>query len=394
MDDISLPDDHVLLNFPPRLRKNIKEIWKDGKIGISSKSMKVHVNPTKASDDYSVIYKDNFILEIPYAGRALYWEVMFKDEDYGYPPDFDFPNDSFLFDPDIDTISAHMPSLANWNINNSKSLISVIRELMVLYKKYQISRLQTDNKYSALYTEYQYLISETNDAENIEVYIDNGGTVHFFICINISFSDLPPYVQPMLIGKADNVLNPNEDTATLRVALKPDSSKVQSDLQLSPRLEQVIGSASTLHIPTFNKDSNNLLDYISQITTLLEERVEQISNNYKLKNEYISFIISVCGCNIIEYDSTLFSKVVLLCEVNNFYTLVLIQIGNKFPQEKPKVTLRSIYHLQHDKPFVHNLDNYPYSPRWTPEEMVKRLITNLKEEIPNFQVICQKLAAS
>lgn len=62
---------------------------------------------------------------------------------------------------------------------------------------FQISRLQTDNKYSALYTEYQSLMSETNDGENnIEVYIDNGGTVHFSICINISFSDLPPYFQP------------------------------------------------------------------------------------------------------------------------------------------------------------------------------------------------------
>lgn len=102
---------------------------------------------------------------------------------------------------------------------------------------------------------------------------------------------------------------------------------MQSDLQLSPRLEQVIGSTSVLHIPAFNKDSSNLLDYISQITTLLEERVEQISNNYKLKNEYISFIISVFGCNIIEYDSTLFSKAVLLCEMNNFHTLVYIHIG-------------------------------------------------------------------
>lgn len=83
---------------------------------------------------------DRLYLEIPYAGKQLSWEVFFNAENcYKTAPDFIFINDHFLEDPDLDVISNNLPSLAKWDVRNSKALLSVIKELLSLYKKEQVS---------------------------------------------------------------------------------------------------------------------------------------------------------------------------------------------------------------------------------------------------------------
>ena len=45
-----------------------------------------------------------------------------------------------------------------------------------------------------------------------------------------------------------------------------------------------------------------------------------------------------------------------------------------FPKEQPKLTFRSVYHTYElDRPFSKSSKVYPWSPRWTPQEMIKRL---------------------
>ncbi|KAK5649325.1 hypothetical protein RI129_000354 [Pyrocoelia pectoralis] len=386
----SLSLNPVLTNFSPNIREIIKNILTDVDFGVSAQRLKINTGSYKISpNEYIEKYIDSFILEIPYAGKCLEWEIIFKEEDYTYAPDIDFINDLFLFDPDIDIISDNIPSLANWNITDSKCLNSVIRELLKLYKEYQEMRLHTENCYSRLSSEYQDLVNNSDIPDTqVELYIDNGGAVHLLIGITVDFSCLPPYIQSSL--DHGDVLNPHKDLAKLKVSfVKPDCSKVQNNLQLSPHLEQTIGSASKLRIPIYKKETT-LEAYVADITKLLKDRVEQIANHHKMKSEFITALVARCGLSMVEYDNLLFSKATLLFDHNNVYALVTITLGDKFPQEKPKITLNSIYNLKNDKPYSQNLDSCPYSPRWKCDEIIKRLLAHLQEQIPQFHAVAQQ----
>lgn len=102
--------------------------------------IQINLPPKKLDFDYDIDKGNTFTLNIPYAGKNLQWEVLFNDEDPSLAPDFDILNDTFLTDPPIDVISKNIPTLTNWNIKNSNSLVNVIKEMLNLYKKYQASQ--------------------------------------------------------------------------------------------------------------------------------------------------------------------------------------------------------------------------------------------------------------
>lgn len=87
---------------------------------------------------------DHFNVSVPYAGEMLNWTVMFDSNCPEMGPDFEFHNDSFMADPDADTIEKHIPSLANWNPLDSDCLLKVLGELAMCYKQYQVSPWRSD----------------------------------------------------------------------------------------------------------------------------------------------------------------------------------------------------------------------------------------------------------
>lgn len=91
--------------------------------------------PTIETSDCS----DRFKLIIPFAGQSITWEVVFNSVLPHSPPDFFFDDDTFLSDPEVAVIEENVPSLANWDCHDSKSLLRVICELLALYRKHQVS---------------------------------------------------------------------------------------------------------------------------------------------------------------------------------------------------------------------------------------------------------------
>lgn len=61
-----------------------------------------------------------------------------------------------------------------------------------------------------------------------------------------------------------------------------------------------------------------------------------------------------------------------------------IILGPKFPQEKPGVTLSSVY-CQEGRSCVENIDKYPYNIDDTPEENISMLLKALDEAILIFK---------
>lgn len=105
--------------------------------------MVISVLPTQnqriSQGQESVPHCNHFFLKIPFAGKQLEWEVIFDEDDYEFAPDFDFHDDSFLADPTVDEIINNIPSLKSWSLENSKSLVSVVQDFFMYYKKYQVS---------------------------------------------------------------------------------------------------------------------------------------------------------------------------------------------------------------------------------------------------------------
>lgn len=65
-----------------------------------------------------------------------------------------------------------------------------------------------------------------------------------------------------------------------------------------------------------------------------------------------SFMLSVC-------------LLMLFCAVS-------VEIGKDFPEEQPVFKMRSIYNIFNDEPYQATDDCYPYSPRWSTNEMASR----------------------
>lgn len=90
-------------------------------------------------EDYIEPYANQFLLKVPYAGRLLEWEIIFNEEDYRFAPDFDFRDEYFFADPSLEILVNNIPTLAKWDLQDPKALITVLREFIVFYRRIQVS---------------------------------------------------------------------------------------------------------------------------------------------------------------------------------------------------------------------------------------------------------------
>ena len=50
-----------------------------------------------------------------------------------------------------------------------------------------------------------------------------------------------------------------------------------------------------------------------------------------------------------------------------------VELSDDFPKEQPSVLLHSVYHCFDGFPCQSVISDYPYSPRWSAEEMSERI---------------------
>lgn len=105
-----------------------------------------------------------------------------------------------------------------------------------------------------------------------------------------------------------------------------DGSNVSTYLQLSPYLDQVLGSANTLLVPKFFKQTS-LVDYVNSIKKLCQKHIKQIEENYKCKKEFITCLCTNHAKSMIEFDSETFSKAQFLCQMEDYHCMVHLELG-------------------------------------------------------------------
>lgn len=359
--DVDKYENQVLSQLHPLIRKFIKAITTNRKCSsvVNIEVVKIFSSSKKRK------HGNHFILSIPYAGQFLQWEVIFNNDDLTFAPDFNFINDNFLEELDLEMISKSVPSWVSWDYNNVNALGDVVLELIELYKRFQIGLLESDSRLSF---EYTSLVNEADiKKENIEVFVDDSlKTVRFLITLDIDFEPLAPVLKSLKVRDEKLI-------AILIVTFQQrvDTSDVKPQLYLSVNIEEILGGEANKHVPSFPLQGC-LLDYVPGVQKLLEAKLALVVDNFYKKKKYIEQLLLSYTINILEYDNVSFSKATLLFKSHNFHWLLVISITNNFPRDKPKWMLRSVYYMNSGQTVTEVLNDYPYSPRWQPEEMITR----------------------
>jgi len=238
--------------------------------------------------------------------------------------------------------------------------------------------------YSRLQFEYSSLVYQTAVCEDdVEVLIGShsttnksrliGGAVNFLIRLKIDFSSL----HPLQTGE-----DSGESAAVLLVTFyPPEGSRITPQLYLSSRIEMALGGLSSLHLPSFPSGSC-LMDYVPVVADLLQDRLSAISFTYEKKKEYLAALCYRLANAMLEFDAVSLSHASFLLEIRDFYFLLHVSVPMNFPRDQPVFVLQSVYHASYGRPFKIRCEEYPYSPRWDPSEMVDRaclyIITNIE----------------
>ncbi|GAB6020477.1 hypothetical protein CHUAL_003166 [Chamberlinius hualienensis] len=351
----------------PELYPFVDEVIKYGKLGIFGGNVKALDVQTGAYTLHDGPCADRMKLVIPYAGQTVSWEIMFFGNSGMYPPEFRFDDKSFI--PDIESMQA----LQEWRSDDKFSLLRLVQEMLDAYREYQLSLIED---YSRLQFEYSSLIQQKGFSKSgIEVLVDRkvkNGPVKFFIKLPCEFSQIP--------GVDKN----NGNTAVLLINFQsPNGSKVQPQLFLSAKIEESLKGMS-LRLPPF-PNGGYLIDYLPTVCKLLQEKIDILVNGLQKRKDYFAAFLRRFGKFVLEYDKTNFEKMSFLFEWKNFYFVFNIEIPRFFPEDKPRLTFQSIYHLTNEQPFTTLTVDYPYSPRWSAVEMADRTKKFLLEYIPEFQ---------
>lgn len=329
----------VINDLAPVFRPYVQYVYQDLKLGLCK--TKVDFEKVLGSLEGG---ESQFRVVLPYCSKKLKWEVLFDSTTPWYAPDFRFDDDSFLMNVDEQFFEEKVPSLAKWNENDPKALSNVISELINLYKLHQVKKLNDDESSRACF-EYSALLGDALTSEqDIEVWVGNH-VVEFLIRLNLDTSRLPELYSDGIEE------NPGIDTALLLVRY-PNSTN--AELILSPLLTKSLGNIT---LPLMHQ-SGVLMDYVPMVTEMLNNKIQDLLNNEKLKRDLLAQLIVKYEGAVLEHDA---NNAGFLFEMNNFHWILQIDIGVRFPDKPPVLTLRSIYHCNKGKPIFKVLPYCPYN---------------------------------
>ncbi|XP_071835246.1 BRISC and BRCA1-A complex member 2-like [Apostichopus japonicus] len=365
-----------LEDFHPKIATFIAAFQENNDIGVLGG--RVHLTEPRTSCnsiDGKKLY-DRIQVNIPFATHTLSWQVLFNSMYPEDPPDFIFGPADNDFVPPLEEIR----SLVKWDPDDPLSLKVVICELIEFYKAFQIEEI---SQHTRLQFEYASLMN-TRKFTEVEVHMPHRRmmqtwetVVKFLIRLPVNFSEIPEYFTKLE--------SPGEDMAILLVTYQHPGEKMYPQLYLSPSVEYALGGSNSLRIPVFPNDGC-LFTYVPQVCELLENMIDLVAKGFKKRQEYIAAFLSHYGRSVLEYDAESFEQISFLFENQDFHFLLHVHIPPYFPKDQPEFVFQSVYHTTSTgRPFNQTVKDYPYSPRWTGNEMAVRAKTFMEEFITDFK---------
>ncbi|XP_045623985.1 BRISC and BRCA1-A complex member 2 [Procambarus clarkii] len=319
---------------------------------------------------------DELLIKVPYAGTHLTIRLLFYLQEPWMPPDMSFSDIQFSSSISVKDLEELVPTLNNWNCSEDDIIAQLLHQLLQLYKKYQLEKLEDDD---VLQFEYQSLLKTLQIGEgDIEISVSGAGhrASSLLVRLPLSLQDVPP----VLIDA-----NPGSATSLLQVTFQGTEGVFVPRLHLSPRVELLIGGANSLALPNV-PPGTCLIDYVERVLELLEEKVRKSVLCFETRKQFVAQVLCQFGCAVVEYDAERFNKVVLMFEVKDFHFLTFITLGSSFPQlQAPKIVLQSLYHSGPREPYSKELTEVKYSPQWNTEEMVRNIKDIILANVSTFQ---------
>jgi len=287
-------------------------------------------------------------------------EVIYCQQAPQCPPDIVFPDEDEPF------LKLHqIISLVKWVPENPNALLDVLLEILELYKSQQC-RLISSFPNDKIRTEYVTFIESQEGAE---------------VCVQSSvestriFCTIPiPVSITGVVDRGRMLDGSGVVTLFLKYTLSNTMGHVTPEVSwiLPPQLEALYMDKPP-KIPVLNAQTL-LVEYVPQVVTALTSPLESLTSRKQL---FLAF--HVLGSPL-EWDNsyTKFSWM-FYDERQEFGTVVIINIPENFPTEKPILTLVSLTTFYANKPLSRAFRDYPYSPRWPATELANRILTFLRE---------------
>ncbi|XP_071525750.1 BRISC and BRCA1-A complex member 2-like [Panulirus ornatus] len=319
---------------------------------------------------------DELLIKVPFAGTNFTIRLLFYLQEPWMPPDMTFSDIQFLSSISSKDLEEQVPTLDNWNCTDDDIIAQLLHQLLQLYKRYQLEKLEEDE---VLQFEYQSLLKKLEIGEgDIEISVNSPGhrASSLLVRLPLSLQDVPP----VLIDA-----NPGSPTSLLQVTFQGNEGVFVPRLHLSPRVESLIGGASTLALPAV-PPGTCLIDYVERVLELLEEKVRKAVLCFETRKQVIAEVLCQFGRAVVEYDAERFCKVVLMFEVKDFHFLTLVTLSSHFPQQAPKIVLQSLYHNSPREPYSKEITDQKYNPQWSSEEMVHNIKETVLVNVSSFQM--------
>jgi len=298
---------------------------------------------------------DRFVLVHTFCGKQIRWHLILDQHSPHVAPDF-------IFDEDF--VTTPVTSLEKWDPSLIDSLLIIILELRQLYKERQ---KQFVKNFSDERIRFEYgTVEQWKDADFLAVQTKE--VVFSLPLDDISISDLP--VQ----NEAKPILCVKYFTEAGKL---PESSITYPQNWLSLDLK--------IELPKWTREMC-LVEYTGLVKDTLKKQVLALQQ----RRQFITELINVMG-PATEVDTKTYANVSIVCEVSGYPMVVIVRLGNKFPQDPPTVLFQSFIQMARNRPHVREWPDCPWSPRWTAQEMAKRIKTFISEGLPIFKKQCSML---
>jgi len=298
---------------------------------------------------------DRALIKIGYCNKTFQWEVIFCGSQPAILPDFIFHEEEEFFTK-IDCVS----SLKKWNANNPGGLLSIITELIGLYKEYQKKLIKN---YPSQRMQFEF--GTIAEIEGVEYLIDKEQLeFHCLVPIPLNFQNVEKSSLKLFL-----VFSLTSDKIPDR-RLVFESKSIWENLLLSVKL------------PIWTSDMYTVT-YLHAVQELVSSYYGDLSQRKKLIEAF-----QLLFGTPLEYDGYNFQKIAFVFDTANFTFIVHISIPMDFPSKQPSVTLSSTSQIKNNKPIQLIYNSYPYSPRWNTDELVKRIRDFILEALTEFKKYC------
>ncbi len=139
--------------------------------------------------------------------------------------------------------------------------------------------------------------------------------------------------------------------------------------------------------PVWESGGTLLAEYVVTAQEKVAQTVAHLSALATAKRDFVEALLEAIG-PALEVNRETHSQASFLVSVNKGKDTVMVHfaVPAAFPAEKPIITLQALTAdaVKEKRPFFRVVDAYPYSPRWTPREMVSRITIFLTDATQLF----------